>query len=64
MDEFMDYYNNLSFCIESDEVFNIMINNVWNITGGGYALFNYNHISPENPMYRFMDERRSTPSSS
>jgi Ca2+-binding EF-hand superfamily protein len=33
LDEFMDYYTNVSFCIDSDEIFSIIMNNVWNISG-------------------------------
>lgn len=33
LDEFFEYYTNLGFCIDSDETYQVLMNNVWNITG-------------------------------
>jgi hypothetical protein len=33
LQEFFDYYTNVGFCVEGDELFSIIMNNVWNISG-------------------------------
>ncbi len=37
LDEFLEYYDNVSASIDSDEYFALMINNSWNIKGDAYT---------------------------
>ncbi len=37
LDEFLEYYDNVSISIEKDEYFALMINNSWNIKGDAYT---------------------------
>jgi len=31
MEEFVEYYNNVSACVDDDKYFELMINNAWNL---------------------------------
>lgn len=33
LEEFVDYYGNISSSIDNDEYFELMINNAWNVKG-------------------------------
>lgn len=33
LDEFIEYYTNISASIDNDEYFNLMMNNSWNLSG-------------------------------
>ena len=57
LDEFMHYFTNLGFCIDSDELFSILMNNVWNISGNFDQEWTDGDQHSAN-MYRFMDDRR------
>lgn len=37
MEEFIEYYNNISCLINDDEYFDLMINNAWNLKSRNYA---------------------------
>lgn len=37
LEEFLEYYDNVSISIENDEYFALMINNSWNIKGDAYT---------------------------
>ena len=39
-DEFMNYYHNISTCIDDDDYFELMIRNAWHISGGEGAAAN------------------------
>lgn len=39
--EFMDYYACVGACIESDEHFQIIMNNAWNLSGAGLTFQNF-----------------------
>lgn len=56
----MEYYANVSISIENDEIFSIMMNNVWNISGNTFNFSNYDNSNSSQSMYRYTDpsERR------
>jgi len=37
LNEFMDYYSNISAGIDDDEYFKLMITNAWNLDGKSYG---------------------------
>jgi len=37
LEEFIEYYNNISCSIDDDEYFELMINNAWNLKNRNYA---------------------------
>jgi len=42
LEEFVEYYRNLSCSIDDDNYFALMINNSWNVTGNAATYQTYN----------------------
>ncbi len=36
LDEFIEYYNNISLSIDDDKYYEIMMNNAWKLDGNNY----------------------------
>jgi hypothetical protein len=41
LQEFVDYYSNISASIDDDDYFLLMINNAWNISGNANPYYKY-----------------------
>jgi hypothetical protein len=57
MEEFVEYYNNISASIDNDEYFALMMNNSWNIKGDAQTYQKYdkswaNEDAQAKPVYR------------
>jgi len=60
LEEFIEYYTNISASIDNDEYFGLMMNNSWNLTGEAntYKKFNkgWSDVSPEQKKNSFAGE--------